>query len=94
MIMEVPVSPEPALESSIHNDTITGSFLGMEVEAINADVEDAIGELANMLGGNVKTILLENGRNINLSLPRILMPSTALWSENSFLQIAIAMVKN
>lgn len=48
---------------------VTSSFLGMEVEEINADVEDAIGELANMLGGNVKTILSESGRDINLSLP-------------------------
>lgn len=48
---------------------ITSSFLGMEVDEINEDVEDAVGELANMLGGNVKTILSENGRDIELSLP-------------------------
>ncbi len=48
---------------------ITGSFLGMDVDEINEDVEDAVGELANMLGGNVKSILSENGRDINLSLP-------------------------
>lgn len=48
---------------------ITGSFLGMEVDAINEDVEDAVGELANMLGGNVKAILSERGRDIDLSLP-------------------------
>ena len=48
---------------------VTSSFLGMDVEEINADVEDAIGELANMLGGNVKTILSESGRDISLSLP-------------------------
>jgi chemotaxis protein CheX len=48
---------------------VTSSFLGMDVEEINADVEDAIGELANMLGGNIKTILSENGKDINLSLP-------------------------
>lgn len=48
---------------------ITGSFLGMEVTEVGADVEDAIGELANMLGGNVKTILSEKGRDIELSMP-------------------------
>lgn len=48
---------------------ITSSFLGMDVDAINDDVRDAIGELANMLGGNVKTILSQNGRDIELSLP-------------------------
>lgn len=48
---------------------VTSSFLGMDVEEMNSDVEDAVGELANMLGGNVKSILSEKGRDINLSLP-------------------------
>ena len=48
---------------------ITGSFLGMDVDEINSDVEDAVGELANMIGGNVKSILSANGRDISLSMP-------------------------
>ena len=48
---------------------ITSSFLGMDVDEINEDVEDAVGELANMLGGNIKSILSEKGRDIDLSLP-------------------------
>jgi chemotaxis protein CheX len=48
---------------------VTASFLGMDVEEMNSDVEDAVGELANMLGGNVKSILSEKGRDINLSMP-------------------------
>ncbi len=48
---------------------ITSAFLGMDVIEMNEDVEDAVGELANMLGGNVKSILSENGRDISLSLP-------------------------
>lgn len=48
---------------------ITTSFLGMEVTAMNEDVQDAIGEIANMLGGNVKTILSDRGKDIQLSLP-------------------------
>jgi chemotaxis protein CheX len=48
---------------------ITSSFLGMDVEEMNSDVEDAVGELANMLGGNVKSMLAEKGKDINLSLP-------------------------
>ena len=48
---------------------VTGSFLGMEVDEINADVQDAIGEIANMLGGNLKTILSDRGKDIQLSLP-------------------------
>lgn len=48
---------------------VTSSFLGMDVEEINEDVQDAIGEIANMLGGNLKTILSDRGKDINLSLP-------------------------
>lgn len=48
---------------------VTGSFLGMEVTEINEDVQDAIGEIANMLGGNLKTILSDRGKDIQLSLP-------------------------
>ncbi len=48
---------------------ITGNFLGIELDQVNEDVEDAIGELANMVGGNVKSLLSEKGRDIELSLP-------------------------
>ena len=48
---------------------VTSNFLGMEVEEINEDVQDAIGEIANMLGGNLKTILSDRGKDIHLSLP-------------------------
>lgn len=48
---------------------ITSSFLGMDVDEIGPDVEDAVGELANMLGGNIKTILSQKGRDIELSMP-------------------------
>ena len=58
---------------------ITSSFLMMDVEKINEDVHDAVGEIANMLGGNVKTILSEKGRDIDLSLP-----STISGSQYSF----------
>jgi chemotaxis protein CheX len=58
---------------------ITSSFLMMDVTEVNEDVHDAMGEIANMLGGNVKTILSEKGRDIDLS-----MPSTICGSEYSF----------
>jgi chemotaxis protein CheX len=48
---------------------VTSNFLGMEVESINEDVQDAVGEIANMLGGNLKTILSDRGKDIQLSLP-------------------------
>jgi len=59
---------------------ITTSFLGMDVEEINEDVQDAVGEIANMLGGNVKTLLTDRGYDIQLSLP-----STISGEEYTFL---------
>ncbi len=51
---------------------ITGGFLGMEVTEINAEVKDAIGELANMLAGTVKLSLAENSSEIRLSIPSVI----------------------
>ena len=51
---------------------ITANFLGLEVDQINDDVKDAIGEMANMLGGSIKSALSKNGRDINLSLPSVI----------------------
>ena len=48
---------------------ITTAFLGMEVEEIDEDVRDAIGELANMLAGNLKATLDPKGGEIQLSMP-------------------------
>ncbi len=48
---------------------VTTAFLGMEVEEIDEDVCDAIGELANMLGGSMKAILDPSGSEIQLSIP-------------------------
>ena len=48
---------------------ITGSFLGMDVTEVDDDVTDAIGELANMIAGNIKMILDEAGKDVTLSIP-------------------------
>lgn len=48
---------------------VTTAFLGMDVEEIDEDVCDAIGELANMLGGSMKAILDPNGSKVQLSMP-------------------------
>jgi len=51
---------------------ITANFLGMEVDEIleiDEDVEDAIGEVANMLAGSVKLALSAQGKDITLSIP-------------------------
>jgi chemotaxis protein CheX len=48
---------------------ITSQLLFMEVEEVNEDVLDAMGEMANMLAGNMKTALSNNGKDIELSVP-------------------------
>ncbi|MDK2847369.1 MAG: chemotaxis protein CheX [Desulfuromonadales bacterium] len=49
--------------------SITSKFLFMDVEEINDDVKDAIGELANMLAGSVKSMLTETGTGLKLAIP-------------------------
>lgn len=49
--------------------SITGSFLGMDITEVDDDVTDAIGELANMVAGNIKMILDEAGNNVTVSIP-------------------------
>lgn len=48
---------------------ITSSFLMMEVAELNEDVKDAIGELTNMISGEVKNKLMSNGLSVDLSVP-------------------------
>ncbi len=51
---------------------ITSNMLGMEVPEMGEDVNDALGEIANMLGGYVKQILSKGGLDINLSIPTVI----------------------
>lgn len=48
---------------------ITSSFLMMDVDVINEDVKDAIGELTNMICGEVKNKLVTTGLEVELSIP-------------------------
>ncbi len=48
---------------------ITGAMLGMEVDEINEDVKDAIGEITNMVAGGLKTALLSEGTKTELAIP-------------------------
>ena len=54
---------------------ITSNMLGMEVTEINEDVNDAMGEIANMIGGDVKHIFSPKGADINLSIPTVIYGS-------------------
>lgn len=51
---------------------ITSNMLGTEVSEIGEDVDDALGEIANMLGGHVKQVLSRGGLDLNLSLPTVI----------------------
>ncbi len=48
---------------------ITSSFLGMDVEELDEDVKDAIGELANMVAGNLKVFFADQGIDAVLAIP-------------------------
>ena len=53
--------------------SITAAMLGMEEEDIEGDeeVHDVIGELSNMVGGDLKSRLCDKGLNCDLSIPCI-----------------------
>jgi chemotaxis protein CheX len=48
---------------------ITGAFLGMEVEELGDDVKDAIGEITNMVAGNLKVFFAKTGIDVKLAIP-------------------------
>jgi chemotaxis protein CheX len=50
---------------------LTQNFLGTEIEEINEDVQDAMGELANMIAGSLKPIISNEGKSVELSLPSV-----------------------
>lgn len=54
---------------------VTSNMLGMEVTDIDDDVNDAMGEIANMVGGDVKHIFSPKGGDLNLSIPTVIYGS-------------------
>jgi len=48
---------------------ITGALLGMEVDGLGDDVKDAIGEIANMVAGNLKISFAGAGVDVELAIP-------------------------
>lgn len=52
----------------------TAAMLGMEADEIEneSDIHDAIGEIANMLAGEMKMLLSSQGKDIRLSTPTII----------------------
>lgn len=51
---------------------VTTNMLGVECDEVNDDLNDAIGEIANMLGGSVKQVLSKGGLDVKLSIPTVI----------------------
>jgi chemotaxis protein CheX len=51
---------------------LAGAFLMSEFDSVNGDVLDAIGELTNMIIGNLKTHLEDQMGPISLSIPTVI----------------------
>ncbi|WP_028585466.1 chemotaxis protein CheX [Desulfogranum mediterraneum] len=48
---------------------ITAAMLGMEIDELNEDVKDAIGEIANMVAGGLKVALAGQDVDVELAIP-------------------------
>ena len=51
---------------------ITSALLGIDVDEVDADVKDTVGEMANMVLGGIKDGFTEQGIDISLAVPTIL----------------------
>ena len=49
--------------------TITSALLGMDVADLDEDVQDAVGEIANMIAGSVKITFAKFDQDIQLAIP-------------------------
>jgi chemotaxis protein CheX len=57
------------VELALH---ITSQMLGCTCNEVNDDLRDAIGEVANMLGGSIKKVLSKGGFDVRLSIPTVI----------------------
>ncbi len=48
---------------------VSGAMLGMEMKDLDDDVKDALGEIANMVAGGLKTSLVTAGSSVELAIP-------------------------
>jgi len=54
---------------------ITSSMLGMDIDEMCEDVNDALGEIANMIAGSFKLHLEKGGADIRISTPSVVTGS-------------------
>ena len=48
---------------------VAGAMLGMELDEVDADVKDALGEISNMLAGGIKEHLITENISLELAIP-------------------------
>jgi chemotaxis protein CheX len=63
--------------------SFTSLMLDMEVTEMNGDVNDAMGEIANMIGGSFKLHLSKAGDDVKLSIPSVVCGSSYTVSASS-----------
>jgi len=51
---------------------VVSKMLEMEINEINSDVTDGVGEIANMIAGGAKTRMTETQHNFEISLPTVI----------------------
>jgi chemotaxis protein CheX len=66
--------------------SFTSLMLGMEVTEIDDDVNDAMGEIANMVAGSFKQHLSKGGSDIQLSTPSVVNGSDYVVSSGTNLE--------
>jgi chemotaxis protein CheX len=54
---------------------IASNMLMEEITAINSDVMDAIGEIGNILVGDARRSLMQEGHTLNISIPTVVVGS-------------------
>lgn len=52
---------------------ITSRMLGMEITEVDADVTDALGEIANMIGGSFKNHIVKPGHIVRVNPPTVIV---------------------
>ena len=58
-------------------------MLGMEMDECDDDVRDALGEIANMLGGSFKHHFVQDGHEVRLSTPSVISGDSYVLSAGS-----------
>lgn len=51
--------------------SIVSNMFGEEVKEINGEIEDAVGEIANMISGQARQKLEEGGRSLKAAIPTV-----------------------